>query len=389
MADEVADACGLSKDAAQKLLDAADGDVTSALQMHFDAMDEGEPLQPQPQQETARAASSRSDLGSSGPAAPKTKHSQLKKTGITSLRDFANSDEDDEENYYAGGKSSGQVVQGNPNANSEKQISNIFKKAREHGAMTDEQYSESQNEKPKTRWGRGHRLGDTSEPSREDEPAPEDPLEHPEEVTRERVVRFWRNGFSIDDGPLRRTDDPQHQEFINSINRGEVPMELRMPKPDEDPRNMVGPGRRVTVHAKLEDNRDRDYEPPKKVFKPFSGGGNTLGSPVPEVKTSSSPSASMPREPANSRAKALAVDETKPMTKLQIRLHNGTRMVMNFNNTHTVGDLRDVMRSAQTDGPASFEIRQMMPPRVYNDDKLTIEAAGLLRASVVQKPIKD
>jgi len=33
-----------------------------------------------------------------------------------------------------------------------------------------------------------------------------------EEVTH--TVTFWRNGFSVNDGPLRRLDDPQNAPFL-------------------------------------------------------------------------------------------------------------------------------------------------------------------------------
>ena len=35
---------------------------------------------------------------------------------------------------------------------------------------------------------------------------------HPEVVTH--TITLWRNGFSIDDGPLRRLDDPQNASFL-------------------------------------------------------------------------------------------------------------------------------------------------------------------------------
>lgn len=34
----------------------------------------------------------------------------------------------------------------------------------------------------------------------------------PEAVTH--TITFWRNGFSIDDGPLRRLDDPENTPFL-------------------------------------------------------------------------------------------------------------------------------------------------------------------------------
>lgn len=35
---------------------------------------------------------------------------------------------------------------------------------------------------------------------------------HPEAVTHN--VTFWRNGFSVNDGPLRRLDDPENAPFL-------------------------------------------------------------------------------------------------------------------------------------------------------------------------------
>lgn len=35
---------------------------------------------------------------------------------------------------------------------------------------------------------------------------------HPEAVTHN--ITFWRNGFTIDDGPLRRLDDPANASFL-------------------------------------------------------------------------------------------------------------------------------------------------------------------------------
>lgn len=36
----------------------------------------------------------------------------------------------------------------------------------------------------------------------------------------EVILKFWSNGFSVDDGPLRAFDDPANQQFLNSVKRG-------------------------------------------------------------------------------------------------------------------------------------------------------------------------
>ncbi len=36
----------------------------------------------------------------------------------------------------------------------------------------------------------------------------------------ERNLTFWRNGFSIDDGPLFEYSDPKNQKYLEAINDG-------------------------------------------------------------------------------------------------------------------------------------------------------------------------
>lgn len=38
----------------------------------------------------------------------------------------------------------------------------------------------------------------------------------------EITLRFWKNGFSVNDGPLRTYDDPKSQEFLHHVKHGLV-----------------------------------------------------------------------------------------------------------------------------------------------------------------------
>lgn len=40
-------------------------------------------------------------------------------------------------------------------------------------------------------------------------PQPPEPVHH--------TITFWTNGFTVDDGPLRRLDDPANAPFLNVI----------------------------------------------------------------------------------------------------------------------------------------------------------------------------
>ena len=36
----------------------------------------------------------------------------------------------------------------------------------------------------------------------------------------EKVLKLWKDGFSIDDGPLRGYGEPENEQFLNSIKKG-------------------------------------------------------------------------------------------------------------------------------------------------------------------------
>ncbi|CAL5411891.1 unnamed protein product [Camellia sinensis] len=49
-------------------------------------------------------------------------------------------------------------------------------------------------------------------------------------------IVFWRNGFTINNDPLRRLDDPENAPFLESIRKLECPKEL---KPAGGPQYML------------------------------------------------------------------------------------------------------------------------------------------------------
>ncbi len=40
------------------------------------------------------------------------------------------------------------------------------------------------------------------------------------------ILKLWKNGFNVDDGPLRSYSDQQNKEFLEAIEKGEPPREL-------------------------------------------------------------------------------------------------------------------------------------------------------------------
>ena len=156
-------------------------------------------------------------------------------------------------------------------------------------------------------------------------PAQDDDDENGEPAVRH--LTFWRNGFSIEDGPLLSYDEPDNKELLEAIEAGRAPptvFNVRWNQPLQ-----------VEVAKRL----NEDYQPPpKRPMKAFTGGGNRLGSPTPEV-VSGSTTPTMPGGMASHQASssaatgaaaapnatAFAVDTSKPTTSIQVRLADGTK----------------------------------------------------------------
>lgn len=44
------------------------------------------------------------------------------------------------------------------------------------------------------------------------------------------TITFYRDGFTVDEGPLRATTDPENARFLLALRAGEVPRELESPQ---------------------------------------------------------------------------------------------------------------------------------------------------------------
>jgi len=108
--------------------------------------------------------------------------------------------------------------------------------------------------------------------------------------------------------------------------------------------------------------------------KAFSGSGQALGG--------SSSGAAAAAGPVQSATVNFTVDESAPVTSIQIRLHDGTRLTQRFNLTHTVGTIRQFVATA-TPG-VEFELWTAFPRKALSDYAQTIADAQLQNAAVTQ-----
>jgi len=176
-------------------------------------------------------------------------------------------------------------------------------------------------------------------------------------------ITLYANGFIVNDGEFRRKDDPANADFLEHLNRGVIPPELRNLTKDK-PAN-VG----------LVDKRQEKYrEPTPPKYVAYSGKGSAVSGNVASKGLETNLDAS--DEPI--------VDESKKVTTLQIRFHNGQRKAVKFNYNHTVSDLHQyVMFAAPVDG--SYQLISGFPPKPLTDNTQTLEEAELIDCVVTQK----
>jgi len=191
---------------------------------------------------------------------------------------------------------------------------------------------------------------------------------------RHFVLKMWKDGFSLDDGELRHYNDPNNRDFLASVMRGSIPPEL------------VKEAKGGEVHVDMEDHKEEEYVKPKVSKKPFQGSGNVLGSIAPAVAP---PEASPNLDPAQAEKAAqqkLKLDETKPVASIQVRLADGSRLIVKLNHTHTVADLRVYISTARPQYQGvQYSLLTTFPNKELTDDTLTVATAGLVGAAVLQR----
>lgn len=179
-----------------------------------------------------------------------------------------------------------------------------------------------------------------------------------------RTITMYNGGFTVDNGPFRRLDDPANKEFLRDLAEGLVPKELEA---------TATPGKGADV--RLVDKQNEDYVAPAYVA--YGGEGQTMGSTVAEGAVMSATSAPEAEEVPE-------VDASQPSTTLQIRLHDGRRVRAQLNMHHTVRHIHAVI-AREGAGGVSYMLIAGYPPAPLTDASLTLEKAGLKNASVTQK----
>ncbi|XP_052179274.1 plant UBX domain-containing protein 4-like [Diospyros lotus] len=257
--------------------------------------------------------------------------------------------------YNAGGQKSGMHVQDPSKIND---VDSIFTEAREAGAVEGPFNDLRPSSSSRSFTGTGRLLsGETGTP------APQQP-----EVITHNIV-FWSNGFTVDGGPLQRLDDPENAPFLESIRKSECPKEL-------EPAD-----KRTVVHVNLT-RKEENCPVPEQRSLPFQGIGRTLGSTAAAEPTASTNSLNTAPPPSM----GLIMDDSLPLTSIQLRLSDGTRMVSRFNFHHTIRDIRAFIDASRPSGARTYQLQTVgFPPKQLTDLDQSIEQAGLANSVVIQR----
>lgn len=355
---------GASRGDAARFLQAAGGDAQEAIEAFY--------------AEGPSAAEA-------GPSVAKSAARSRAPGGVRGLGDLQDDDEesedDDHNDYYVGGEKSGQVVRGAPKApEGPHGVDDLFEGAKRAGAQQGrpEDLHPSAGGGFQSFSGSGRTLAGSDVA-----PPPVAPGEAPAE--RVITIEFFRNGvFTVDGGEPRRMDDPANIPFMTAITRGQCPPELE----PEDP----------SVHLAVNlVRRDTEYSPPAQPkYKAFAGTGRKL---TDDSAPSTSAAAAAAAAPAPAAPAAVSAppagapggtlwegaDPAQPKTSIQLRLADGSRMVVEFNLSHTVGDIRRFIRASRPDLPTAYRLLTAFPSAQLEEDAATIADAGLANSVVIQK----
>eukprot|EP01024_Parvocaulis_polyphysoides_P036144 TRINITY_DN3216_c0_g1_i2.p1 TRINITY_DN3216_c0_g1~~TRINITY_DN3216_c0_g1_i2.p1 ORF type:complete len:385 (-),score=88.94 TRINITY_DN3216_c0_g1_i2:385-1515(-) len=266
-------------------------------------------------------------------------------------------DDDDQGNeYYTGGEKSGMVVKA-PGKKADEEVESLFNKAREMGAR---EGTSADLERPKQRnfTGAARTLD-----GREVEPQQDNRQQ------RRRQVTFYRNGvFTVDGGEARSVTDPANQPFMQAIMRGECPAELE--SPDRQP-----------VEVDLI-KKDEDYkEPEKPKVVAFTGQGNKLRDENENGESSNKSS----QQQQQVSGQWEGVNESEPVTSIQLRLSDGSRMVARFNHTHTIADIRRFIRASRPDMSENYTLMTTFPRKTLVNNDKSIAEEELMNAVITQQ----
>jgi len=376
-----------SKSLAEQYLQRNNNDLVEAIEDFYANSEHGQ----QPAEQHEPPVFSQSDASTSRSNTPAQKKTNKKpQGGIKTFRDLNNDDEDLEEdstnnNFFTGGEKSALQVE-DPNKDKgngdQNLIEQIFQKAREQMNTPDDRPSAQQPQSSHETahfTGTGFKLGDGTVPS--------EPVEDPHAQAREllnrfrpkkvnREITFWRQGFTVGDGPLYSYDDEKNKRILSEIEQGRVPIAILQVDPGDD------------VDVTVSKRTDEDYVPPKRKVGGYHGAGHRLGSPVPgEALATETQEVNMKETKPDTPQKT--TDEGEGDTAVQIRFANGKRTSHKFNSSDSISAVYDFVRNHEYNAEnagRNFTLSHAFPVKpIEESNEVLIGDAKLKNSVIVQR----
>ncbi|XP_066996283.2 NSFL1 cofactor p47 [Anabrus simplex] len=347
-------------------------DLGVALERYYGKMDMGEQQDdlsdPEMPELVPAHAPSSAEVGRRNAREERTRFST-----IADLEGADSSDDEDAQAYYAGGSEhSGQQVLGPPSRKKKKDIiADILKSAQQVGAEVVDPAKPSSSTTRESFSGTGYRLGQSESDT---QVVPSALGSRGDSDSSQVTLKLWKEGFNINDGPLREYDDPENSQFLDSVRQGLIPPELT---------SNVG---NAVVHLNLEDHHHESFtsfRAPK--VRPFSGQGHILGRPTPAFVRTKTEEGEHPQGDVGV-APSFELDDSKPTTTIAIRLPDGSRLNGVFNHTHTVGDIRAFINQTHPEfAQTQYSLQTTIPTQELKDNNVTIVKAELFSSVLIMR----
>jgi len=186
----------------------------------------------------------------------------------------------------------------------------------------------------------------------------------PDRSNNRHIITMYQSGFTVDNGPYRRLDDPANAEFLQSLATGRTPREF---------------GSSSEIQVGLVDKRKEEYNASAEASEEqsFTGAGETIGSGA------SSEEGSHVIDPSSIDQKE--DEDAKDQTSIQIRLLSSKKLVVKISKSATVKQLGMKINASGMAGAEPYVLSAGYPPRILKEMGTTIAEAGLAGASVTQK----
>ncbi|KAL8307717.1 hypothetical protein RB593_006198 [Gaeumannomyces tritici] len=363
----------VSEETARKILSRYAWNMNSALDAYFGGQQPSPARDDTPSEGNEDVAKSQSAAsrpapyaeGSSSRSQPR-RQAQGNPVNVKTMGDLKNNKEAEVENHhdegsrgdlFAGGEKSGLAVQdrGASDNAARRPMQNA-----QRAATRSEPFAAAGPPQPGHFSGSGQTLGGEGVPSRQVPSLHGNPIQRvgqhePDQPRGRSTIHVWENGFSLNDGPLYRSDsdDAQHRmifQFLKSWVEQQSGQDGNDGNTKDAPEELLHELKRI-LRLKHHEIAEADIHahPNEKwrLVHPFAAAGRRLGSPVPGDGSSSIDS-TIASQTSTRSATATAtgaasvpsgVDESQPIVTIRIQLPNGTRVPARFNTVQTIGDV--------------------------------------------------